>query len=243
MSEKLSQRINDDYKRATFILFAQMCMTLFLFIYEASLSRSIFSLWFLVKIALFIMLYRFYFQAQKNRDYAFWGITFLIGLYLFQIILHYTFIHYNAIVLYLSFLSTAFLGVSIYVMSSPLFFPRVQWWEYDFRYRGDIKILAQINDLEVEGRISDLRRECACVEFFEHFEPGTELKMDLVKSDQSFHLEGTLVTAKKSIPGRPYRYGMKLHTNESAIKKEYEQLKSVWNSSNKVKLRKKFDND
>jgi hypothetical protein len=241
MSENVSRQILDDYKKANAILFTQMVMTFILFVYESSHSKNIFSLFFIFKILFFVILYRFYFKSQKNRDYAFWGITFIIFLYLVQLLLHYTFIDYNAIVLYLTFVSMAFLGICIYVMSSPLFFPRVQWWEYDFRFRGDIKTKVSLNDTQVDGRLSDLRREAACIEMFELFEPGADVVLELSKHEEPFKLTGTIVTIKRTVPGRPFRYGVKLKTENSETRKEYERLKEVWDSSKKVKIRKKFD--
>lgn len=241
MSNKISQRVMDNYKKSTVILFTQMVMTFILFVYEASYSKSIFSLLFILKVLGFLMLYKFFFKAQKSRDYAFWGISLIVGLYLVQTILHYTFIHYNAPILYLSFMAIAFLAICSYAMSSPLYFPRVQWWEYDYRYRGDIKVNVKYNNLELEGRISDLRREVVCIELFEILELGVAIQIEIVKHDKPYKLTGNLVTMKRTIPGRPFRYGVTLDTDNDEIKKEYDLLKEVWDSSKKVKIRKKFD--
>lgn len=232
--------INEDFRRAIISQYFLMIFTFLLSIVVRTHERSILEFSFLIEIVLLILVFKFYFQAQKNRNYAYWGLTFLLSGYLVMNVLHYTFIDYDIFILYISFLAGIFLAINSYVMSSPLFYPRVQWWEYDFRYRGDLKTMIRDHDDTYEGRVTDLRRGCGSVEAFSYIQPDCIVTLEIIIYDKVYILQGTVKTTKQVTPGRPFRYGMKFNLADDSIKSVYLELKKVWDESKKAKLRNKF---
>lgn len=232
--------INEDYKRAIVSQYFLMVFTFLLSISVRAHEKSIIDFSFLLELTLLVLTFKFYFQAQKKRNYAYWGITFVLASYLLLKILHYTFIDYNIFILYISFLAAIFLSINCYVMSSPLFFPRVQWWEYDFRYRGDLKIIVKDGSTCFEGRLTDFRRGCCSIEVFGHLELDENIKVELDFKDQIFIISGEVKTKKEVTPGRPLRYGVKFDLSESETKSVYNEVKRVWDANKKAKVIHKF---
>lgn len=232
--------INEDYRRAIISQYFLMIFTFLLSIVVRTHERSIIDFGFIVELALLILVFRFYFQAQKNRNYAYWGISFLVAGYILMNVLHYTFIDYNIFILYISFLAAIFLGINSYVMSSPLFYPRVQWWEYDYRYRGDLKTLVTQKDERFEGRLTDLRRGSGCVEVFNYVELDSDITLEVKLYEKIYIISGTVKTTRQITPGRPIRYGIKFDLTYESTKKIYNEIVKVWDEIKKAKIRTKF---
>lgn len=231
---------NDEVRKSLLTLYAFSVLTFSLFILTRFVERSFFEIGFFVELAFIIGLLRFYIRAQKNRNFAFWGLTLVTGVYLLMNILHFTFLEYNIFVLYIAFLAALFLGINSFIMSSPLYFPRIQWWEYDFRYRGDLKASAVINEEAQEVRVADLRRECISFLSFKSLKLGQEVKLEIPFGSKLFTMNGLIKTSREDIPGRPIRYGIKLVINNDSEKKNVSEFKKIWAMNKKAIIRRKF---
>ena len=232
--------INEDFRRAIISQYFLMVFTFLLSIVVRTHERSVIDFSFLVELILLILTFRFYFQAQKNRNYAYWGITFLVAGFLLMNVLHYTFVDYDIFILYISFLAGIFLAINSYVMSSPLFYPRVQWWEWDFRYRGDLKTIVKIGEKSFEGRVTDLRRGSGSIEAFDYIALDSIVTLEVTVDEKVYIVDAIVKTTKQVTPGRPIRYGMKFELSDDAVKETYTKIIKVWNESKKAKLRNKF---
>lgn len=125
-------------------------------------------------------------------------------------------------------------------MSSPLYYPRVQWWEYDFRYRGELKARGKFQANEFDVRISDLRRNCASILSFESLPLGSKLKLEIPYENEVYNFSGTVKTLREVIPGRPISYGLTINLDGENIRKEIYKLEKIWKSKKKANLRQKF---
>ena len=230
----------EEEKRAILTQIALALITVALAIFVRRHDRNFFDIDFVVEIFVLVAMFRFYVRAYKNKNYAYWGISGLIGCYLLRHILHFTFIEYDIFILYLGFLGAIFLSINCFVMSSPLYYPRVQWWEYDFRYRGDLKAIIKKGAEQYEARVIDLRRGCVSLETFEYIDLGTEVESEVQYGSKIYSMTGTLKTLRQLVPGRPYRYGVNLKFDEDTDRKTYMELKKIWSLNKKVKLRRKF---
>lgn len=132
------------------------------------------------------------------------------------------------------------LFINAYIMSSPLFYPRVQWWEYDFRYRGDLKVQVKYEGKSFEARLIDLRRSEASIEVFEDMELDKKCSIELEFEDDNYAVIAQIKTKKQIIPGRPLRYGVKISFSTPEQKKKFTHLEKLWNEQKKVKERRKF---
>jgi hypothetical protein len=209
-----------------------------------SVDKTTLTFGFILEIILISIISHSYRRALVHRNFAFWGLSFMIFLFHLRSLVFYTFAHYSPFVIYLSFISLVFLGILLFYASSPIFFPRIQWWEYDFRYRGDLKgeVIKEVEgeDKHWEIRLTDLRRFAACVESFESLNPGDEVKIKVYFKNNVYFLPFIIISKKIFIPGRPIKYGLKLASENTSVKSDYLDLKSSWDNSRKVKLREKF---
>jgi hypothetical protein len=232
--------INEDFKRAIISQYFLMIFTFLLSIVIHTHEKSIINFGFLVEIVLLGLGFKFYFTAQKNRNYAYWGITFLIAGFLIMNVLHYTFVDYDIFILYISFLAGIFLAINSYVMSSPLFYPRVQWWEYDFRFRGDLKTQVETKNKSLEGRLTDLRRGCGSFDIFSYIALDSNVVLKVSIDEKTYLLSGQVKTIKQVTPGRPIRYGVKIDLSDDEVKSTYLDIKKIWDENKKAKLSNKF---
>lgn len=232
--------LNEDYKNSIACQFVVMVLTLSISIMVRTHEKTFIEFNFLLEFLLLAALFNFYFKAQKQRNFSYWGITLLIALYLLKVVLKYTFIDYQAFILYPGFLAMFFLGVNTYIMSSPLFFPRVQWWEYDFRYRGDLKSFLRVAGKRIQSRVTDIRRDAACVESFESLDLDARIELEVDFDGIEYKVPATVKTSKEYVKGRPIRYGIEFDLSAPSHKDDFHQLKKVWNNRKKVKIRRKF---
>jgi hypothetical protein len=240
MRKLLEIEIKDEVKKAKVMLYAVGLLTFSLFFLVRTIERSYFDMDFYVELICLIGLVRFYTRAQRNKNYAFWGFSFLIGLYLLKNILYFTFIDYNIFILYFAFMATLFLGVNSYVMSSPLYYPRLQWWEYDFRYRGELKGVCTFNGNDLEARVADLRRNCTSIQVFGNLPLGSRVKLEIPHNDKIYNFSGVVKTSREVIPGRPISYGLMIDNSIDETKTDLTELMKIWKLHKKANLRKKF---
>lgn len=234
--------LNDEFSRARFLLSVQCLATFLIVLLENFLSREMFTFTFLFEVFIFFMVYNSFFKSLKKLYYSYWGIAVFIGIFLLKGIIVYTFIDESIFILWFYFVSGIFLWMNVYTMSSPIFFPRVQWWEYDFRYRGDIKVDVELSGSKFEGRVIDLRREEGSLELFENLSRQSRLKIFMAYEDEELELAAVIKSKNQRLIGRPTRYGLKFEFNSPEEKKTFEKFKSAWHKYKKVKIRQKFNN-
>ncbi|MBT4790695.1 MAG: hypothetical protein HON90_03925 [Halobacteriovoraceae bacterium] len=240
MLKLLEVEINEEVKRSLLIVYAFSTLTFAMFLLTRVTLQNFFEIGFFIEFAFVFLSLRFYARAHRNRNYAFWGVSLVLAVYILLKILHFTFIDYNIFILYVSFLCALFLGINGYIMISPLYFPMVQWWEYDFRYRGDLVAKAEAKDQDEELRIADIRRGCVSILSFKSKKLGDSIKLEIPFGSRVFIMRGQVKTLREDIPGRPIRYGIKLDINTESEKKEYLELKKIWSMHNKARIRRKF---
>ena len=232
--------LNEDYKSSLISQYALMFITLALCLVVRTHERTFIEFNFLLEFFFLVATFNFYFKAQKQRNYSFWGISLILSLYVLRIVLKYTFIDYQVFILYLGFLAGLFLSINCYIMSSPIFFPRVQWWEYDFRYRGDLKSFIKLPGKNIESRVTDLRRDAACVESFVPLDLGTNIELEVEHDGVVYLVPASIRTSKEYVKGRPIRYGIVFNLTEEYNKSQFQKLKKLWNKNKTVKIRRKF---
>ncbi len=240
MRKLLEIDFKDEIKKNLITVYVLAVLIFSVFIVTRTLEHSIFNLGFLFELVFVFGTLRFYLLSVMNRNYAFWGINIVISIYLLMFILHYTFFKYNIFVLYLSFLAGIFLAINAYMMSSPLYFPRIQWWEYDFRYRGELKAFLRHEDSNLPIRIADIRRECISFLAFEGIKLGEQIELEIPFGKKTFQIKGILKTSREDIPGRPIRYGLKVDVDDKDTLRIYNELSKVWNLKKKANIRRKF---
>lgn len=240
MRKLLENEISDEIKKTSFTIWIFSFLTFSLFLMTRFTEKAIFNIGFIIELIFIIGVLRFYSRSLRNRNYALWGFTIVLSIYIGANILQYTFIHYNIAILYIAFLSILFLFINAYIMSSPLYFPRIQWWEYDFRYRGELK--GKILNLENTNpvRVADIRRESISFLAFDMIRIGETIELEIPFGQKIFHVKGELKTAREDIPGRPISYGLKLDLTTLEQRTTYSKLRKVWGLKKTANIRRKF---
>ncbi len=146
----------------------------------------------------------YHYKTLKELYYTFWTFTFLQS-----ILATFFLISAEGAAFYLAATYLVLIIVEIYYLTSPTLYPRVQWWEYDFRFKNELKVKVEADQqLHLDGRLTDLRRKSACLVLFEDLDLGTRIKVSLreEKSTQdSFFL--TLSSKRETSIGRAHHYG------------------------------------
>ena len=189
----------------------------------------------LVKIIILLSFYFYYFKTVTKLYYTFWTFSTILALVLIYSIITSS----GPGTFYAYFLALICLGIEAFILSSPIYYQLVRWWEYDFRFREDIKGTAQIGDVEKEIRLTDLRRGAGCVTMFADVEIGK--KMNLVIRDQDIECE--IMSKRRYAIGRPYIYGVKFDMESVKARVLFEKFQDEWQKDLKEKRKKKLSKE
>lgn len=190
-----------------------------------------------IHIGILLGFFFLYNKTFNKLNYSFWTFSFGLGVYLAYNLFFYwgTGNVYLVILMILLFMSIC------YGISSPLFYPRVHWWEYDFRYKGDLKIWVSYQDKQIEGRLYDLRRGAGCVTLFEKIHNGETILISFKFKEEDFSFHSQVVTVKSNIIGRGFIHGVKMKFADKVEEKAYKQLSKNWREFIRNKVKEKAD--
>ena len=231
--------LQKSYDKVKFLTILQFVLVLIAFVSEALVTKSMFYFSFIFQFALLMAVYNFYYNALSNLYYSYWNLSLIISIYYLVSSIR-NFANGYAMIGLIFCLSICFLVVACYIVSSPLYFPRVHWWEYDFRFRADIRCWVEIEGQQHLGRLSDLRRGAACLEFFQHTTVGQPVQIHLEVLNQTFTLNAEVRSKREPIIGRSIIYGIKFVNFDLEQKQRLKLLTNYWRESKKIKIRNKF---
>jgi len=240
MRKLLENESQDEYRKQLFSKVALIFFIIILFFTTRIHDKSYFKFAFYLEFIFLFITLRFYSKSHRNKNYAFWGVSAILGLYVLKNLLNVLFVVDSIFILYIALLSALFLIINAYVMSSPLYYPRIQWWEYDFRYRGELKATISIDDLVYKCRMVDLRRGALSFLAFEKIDLLKHVKIEIPYGSKIYILNGIIKTMREDIPGRPVRYGLKIKQNLPIDKIQYNEIKKIWNMHKEANIRRKF---
>ena len=128
-------------------------------------------------------------------------------------------------------------------MSSPLFYPRLQWWVYDFRIRDDIKIYVTTQTTEVPARLTDLRREAGCFVIFDEYPIGDIFHIKTRFLDEMIEFKTEIFSKREPCPGLGISYGVKFLFDSDEEKRLYHRFRRYWKVKSRGRIRRKFQNE
>jgi hypothetical protein len=230
----------NSYDKVKFLTIFQFIVVLIAFVGEAYVTRNVLNFTFILQLILLVISYNFYFSALSNLFYSFWNMSFIFGVYYSLSMTRNFLVLGNPFIGVLFFSSILFLLIACYIISSPLYYPRFHWWEYDFRYRAEIKCWVEIDGVQMRGRLSDLRRGAACLELFHVISINHSIKIHSVILNQNFHLDAEVRSKREPIIGRSIIYGIKFINNDLEQRQRLKLLTNYWKESKKIKIRNKF---
>ncbi len=232
--------LQNSYDKVKFLTLLQFVLVLIAFVSEALITHTVVYFSFFFQLVLLLFTYNFYYKALSNLYYSYWNISLILAIYYLVSMVRNAFVIDAPLVGLLFFISLIFLVINSYIISSPLYYPRVHWWEYDFRFRADIRCSAEIDGNQYRGRLSDLRRGAACLELFSHTQIGQPIQINLEILNQNFTLFAEVRSKREPIIGRSIVYGIKFVNNDLEQKQRLRLLTNYWHESKKIKIRNKF---
>lgn len=212
---------------------------LFFLLHLAIITELIndFALLTLIRLLFFFYFKNSFLKTIKQRYYTFWTFSFFLTLYLVYKMVSVEHLH----ILLLYAIAQLFLFIEMYILSSPIYYPRVSWWEYDFRYRDDLPISLKFGDEIEVARLTDLRRLAGCIALFRDVKLGEELTINSRVDDEEVSLKAIVMTRRRELVGRPIIYGVQFRFDNRSNKKRYIRLMKLWKKDKKNKKLLKLD--
>ncbi len=199
--------------------------------------RGSFGFFIVLKIGIITGHYYLFTKTKKNLYYSFWTFAIVLALY-FLIKMAQTPFASSLFILYLIALTV--LGIEMYMLHSPIYYPIINWWEYDFRYRTDLKIQIKLDGKTYDGRLTDLRRNSGCVTSFEKITLGEKLHINFFEEWKTLNLECEVMSCRQYSIGRPYHYGVRFLLENNDEKYLFNEFCEFWKNKRRSKIRKKF---
>lgn len=232
--------LQNSYDKVKFLTIIQFLLVLIGFVAEALVTQSVLNFSFIFQFILLLAAYNFYYSALSNLFYSYWNMSVIFGIYyLVSLTRNFLVIGHPMIGVLFCF-SLFFLAIACYIVSSPLYYPRFHWWEYDFRFRADIRCWVEVDGKQYKGRLSDLRRGAACLELFNQISVGHPIIISIDILNQNFTLFAEVRSKREPIIGRSIIYGVKFVNNDLEQRQRQKFLTNYWNESKKIKIRNKF---
>lgn len=230
----------NSYDKVKLLTILQFILVLFGFISEAFATQSVLNFSFIFQFILLLVSYNFYYSALSNLYYSYWNMSLIFAVYYLVSMSRNFLVLDNTPIALLFFISLIFLISASYIISSPLYYPRFHWWEYDFRFRADIRCWVEIDGKAYRGRLSDLRRGAACLELFNQIPSGQPIQISVEILNQNFTLFAEVRSKREPIIGRSVIYGVKFINSDLEQRQRLRFLTNYWNESKKIKMRNKF---
>lgn len=241
MAQTEIQQIEKHFKTETKTIMFLM-RALFFFIHLAIMTEIVDHSKFRhgLRLVFFLWFVKPYYQTIKHRYYTYWTFSFLMFFYLSYKIFEQFFILKKTHIGVLYSIADLLLIVKMYFLSSPIYYPQISWWEYDFRYRDDLEISVKNQDHEYKARLTDLRRHAGCLALFEELKIGDEIQIIAALETETAILRGIVMSKRRDVIGRPLIYGVQFKFESRSNKKRYELLERMWNKQKKLKNKLKF---
>ena len=237
--ENIEENFKSETKTIKFLFRA-----LFFFLHLAVMTEFVATPKFRIglRLAFFLWFAIPYIKTIKRRYYTYW--TFSVALLLYMLYKMYEQFLFtdNTHIGILYSMAVFILLIKMYMLYSPIYYPRVSWWEYDFRYKDDLKINVNYNEQVYEARLTDLRRHAGCVALFEEVKLGGEIVIHAKSGDDVNILRATVMSKRKDIIGRPIIYGVGFKFDSRRNKVRYNNLVKMWKKEKNKKMKMKFAN-
>lgn len=233
--------LSDTYQRVWILCILQSACAVMGFMGESLAGRFVLNLTFLLQFGLLVATLNFHQRALKNLLNTFWSITIILMLFYIVAFSRNALILQNGLTSMWYLAAIILTGLAAWQISSPLYYPMVQWWEYDFRFRPDIRVWVEDNGTGYRARLTDLRRGAGCVVMFHSVQVGSWINVTTDVMSQRFAIKAQVVSRKEPILGRAFIYGVRFDTEDLEQRQRLKLLTNYWNETKKQKIRSKFD--
>ncbi|MFZ4712954.1 MAG: hypothetical protein ACOYL6_04550 [Bacteriovoracaceae bacterium] len=241
---KAEIQLNREHKQAYYLQFYTMIMLFLSLNIEVVMGIHRFDFVHIIKLIFWLTFYNLYFKTLYRLELYFWMFSAVVVLYMTVSLLWGILTGQSYILFYLYLTANVAMWMELYMMSSPIFFPRTSWWEYDFRFRPDLKIQVELHQgaqvESFEGRMTDIRRQAACVVLFQDLARKKKIVIRCTQENMNAEFNAVVISKREYSFGRGLTYGVKLQLKTSEEKKRFKEFHRGWNQMLKKKLQTKF---
>ena len=231
-------KIKDEFDKIVMITGFHLSLFLIAKLYE--FIRYEFSFLSFLGLIFWFIYSRFFYRMVKNLFYSYWTFAIASGIYIISDIYSSLATYNDLSLFYFYCLSLLLLFFNCILLRTPLFYPVVSWWEYDFRYRNDIKATIKHDEKNEDARIVDLRGQAGGVAYFGDLEVGSTVLISPLYNDlkQDFSVE--IVSKRKHSIGRPFVYGVRFKFSNDDDRNSFEKFAKFWQFERKFKQKAKL---
>lgn len=233
-----SLKLKRDFDRVK--VYTTVHLSLIVLAHVVELFKTGFGLSLLIEYAYLGFIYVMFWRTLKGLYYTFWTIIGLLAIYSLSGVFDGFSTLGSPFIGYCYILSIIFLAIQAYTMMSPIYYPVVNWWEYDFRFRDDVKVKCETSSVCFEGRINDLRRGAGCLTAFHSLKIGDRVKVSISSHSGPVQLEAEIMSQRLYSLGRPFNYGVRFHFSSEADRSSFESFCLYWRSMRSSLKQMKF---
>lgn len=231
-------KIRQDIDRVHLLQWGHFSILLMAFVVEGILNVELLSMLFKVFFAL--VFYKLFFKTLRDLYYSFWTFSITLSLFIIGNLYSIITLQSNLQLFYLYLISFIILSVQMYILLSPIYYPRVSWWEYDFRYRDDLKVKLNLEEVKSEARLTDLRRGAGCLSSFVDIEVGKTVTVLATNGVKEFSFLVEVMSRRQYSLGRPASHGVRFVFNDEYLEGDYDEFYSYWIKEKMAKSKTRF---
>lgn len=158
-------------------------------------------------LALWSAYYALMFQALKRMLYSFLTMVAIVSIFnaTTSIALMVEGNWPKAIIVAINFVATASI---VFTINRPIFFPKINWTEYDFRHRKDRRVRITVGEgLFENARLYDMRRGEAALMCFAELALDNEYQLEDGDGESIGRIK--IISQRKTLLGRPITHGIR----------------------------------
>ncbi len=229
-----------DYFLTLYFLIAIHVMVLIAVSFEYFIAGGLSFLLYAINIFGLMLFFNAYYRSLKELLYTFWGLSIPAHGFLLYSFFYSLSYQETAVPSYIYLASILIHWMIFYLISAPVFFPQMRWWEYDFRFRGDLPATLVVNDRAYECRLIDLRRGGGGLVLFEDLDVGVVGDVEVTLGQRRYQLSAVLISSTTNVPGRGFTYGVRFLLKTRSAKKDYYLLRFRWLKHTQAKLKQRM---
>lgn len=231
-------KIKQDIDRVYILQWGHFYVLTMAVVVESFLKVELISMLFF--ILCLMAFYKFYFKTIKDLYYSFWTFSGVVSIWNIYKLVDIVNQQSHLELFYLYLIAQIILTIQMYILLSPIYYPRVSWWEYDFRYRDDLKVKLTHEDVELEGRMTDLRRKAGCLSLFKEVPVGSKVKVFASNGVRDFSFMVEVMSKRQYSLGRPVTHGVRFVFSDEFREEDYYEFYSFWVNEKESKSKARF---
>lgn len=231
-------KIRQDIDRVNVLQWGHFTILSLAFFVEGFLNVKIFTTIF--SLLGLMVFYKLYFKTLSDLYYSFWTFSFITSVVIIYKLYHIIMTQSDLQLFYLYLIAGIILMIQTYILLSPIYYPRVSWWEYDFRYRDDLKVKFKYQEKKHEARLTDLRRNAGCLSSFEEIVVGDKVEISASNGVREFNFYVEIMSKRRYSIGRPSSHGVRFIFNDDYPESEHDEFHNYWVNEKVFKKKTRF---